>query len=115
MRIVLALAASVVTVALASAAGASAAPRPPDVIRTGGPSRPADAKVAIVATTRSLSGKRFRVLDATGRAVYAGTLTRAPGTAQPWKHAAQADLTTVKTPGAYRIKVGRLQSRPWVI
>lgn len=108
MRLAFALVASAVLAAPASAA-------PPDVIRTGGPSRPADAKIAIVATTKSLTGKRFRVVDATGHVVETGKLARAPGTATPWKHAAQADLSAITAPGAYVVAVGRLRSRPWVV
>jgi hypothetical protein len=114
MRIALALAASVVAAAPASEARPASA-APPSVIRTGGPSRPADSKVAIVASTKSLNGKRFRVLAASSRVVYAGTLRRAPGTARPWRHAAQVDLSAVTAPGAYRVRVGRLQSRPGVV
>src|SRR5689334_539199 len=105
MRLALALVASAVLAAPASAA-------PPDVIRTGGPSRPADAKIAIVATTKSLNGKPFRVLDAAGRVVEAGKLARAPGAASPWKHAAHADLSAMTAPGGYVVAAGRLRSRP---
>ena len=55
------------------------------------------------------------MLDLTARVVFAGTLKRAPGTARPWRHAVQADFTAVTTPGTYRIAVGRLRSRPWVV
>jgi hypothetical protein len=98
---------------LAAALPASAAP--PDVIRTGGPSRPGDSKVAIVASSKPLSGKRFRVVDASGAVVLSGTLRRAAGTARPWRRAAAADLSSIESPGAYRVKVGRIQSRPWVV
>src|SRR3954451_20243628 len=74
---------------------------PPDVIRTGGPSRPVDSKVAIVATARNMVGKTFRVLDASGQTVLTAKVTRVPGTASPWKHAAQADLSAVTAPGSY--------------
>ena len=109
MRVALALAGS----ALAVAGPAAAAP--PDVIRTGGPSRPPDAKVAVVATARNLAGKSFRVLDATGATVLRGKLTRAPGSRAPWKRAALADFAAVSAPGSYRIAIGRLRSRPWVV
>src|SRR3954451_24741532 len=89
---------------------ASAAP--PDVIRTGGPSRPADSKVAVVASARNLVGKHFRVVDASGRVVLAGKLARASGSRAPWKRAALADLSAVAAPGSYRVAVGRLRSRP---
>jgi hypothetical protein len=99
--------------ALVLAAPAAAAP--PDVIRSGGPSRPGQAKVAVVATAHNLVGKRFRVLDESGQAVLTGRLTRAAGAASPWKRAAVADLTPVKAPGAYRVVVGRLRSRAWIV
>ncbi|HET9025768.1 MAG TPA: glycoside hydrolase family 9 protein [Burkholderiaceae bacterium] len=108
MRVALASAALALTAAPATAA-------PPSVIRTGGPSAPGDAKVAIVASAQSLAGKRFRVLDASGAVVLSGKLVRAPGVAAPWRRAAQADLSAVTTPGSYRIAVGRLRSRPWVV
>jgi hypothetical protein len=88
---------------------------PPSVIRTGGPSAPGDTKVAIVASAGNLAGKRFRVLDASGAVVLSGKLGRAPGRAAPWKRAATADLSAVGTPGTYRVAVGRLRSRPWVV
>jgi endoglucanase len=99
--------------ALGGAAPTSAAP--PSVIRTGGPSAPGDTKVAIVASARNVAGKRFRVLDASGAVVLSGKLARASGRATPWKRAATADLSAVTTPGAYRVAVGRLRSRPWVV
>ena len=113
MRVALVLAASagIASALAASAAGAA----PPDVIRTGGPSRPPDAKVAVVASTRSLAGRRFRVLNAAGAVVLSGKLARAAGTSSPWKHAVIADLTSLTAAGSYRVAVGRLRSRPWVV
>src|SRR3954451_10103587 len=99
---------------LAVCAGPASA-APPDVIRTGGPSRPADSKLAVVASGRDLVGKSFRVLDDAGRAVLSGKLTRASGSRAPWKRAAVADLSAVAAPGSYRVAVGRLRSRPWVV
>src|SRR3954451_10921373 len=99
---------------LAVCAGPASA-APPDVIRTGGPSRPADSKLAVVASGRDLVGKSFRVLDDAGRAVLSGKLTRASGSRAPWKRAAVADLSAVAAPGSYRVAVGRLHSRPWVV
>src|SRR4051794_7876639 len=108
-------AAAVATATTATTASA-AAPAPPDEIRTRGPSRPTDAKVAIVATARQMTGKRFRVVDtASGRAVLSGQLRRAAGVRAPWRNATTADLSTIATPGSYRITVGRLRSRPWVV
>jgi endoglucanase len=88
---------------------------PPDVIRAGGPSRPPDAKVAVVATARNLAGKSFRVVDASGATVLRGRLKGATGSRAPWKRAALADLSAVSAPGSYRVAVGRLRSRPWVV
>ena len=85
------------------------------MIRTGGPSRPADTKVAVVATSGSMVGKRFRVLAADGRTVLTAKVTRAPGKPAPWKRAGLADLSSVTAPGSYTVRLGRLRSRPWVI
>ena len=48
-------------VASASLPGVERANATPTVIRTGGPSAPFDAKVAVVASERNLGGARFRV------------------------------------------------------
>jgi endoglucanase len=88
---------------------------PPDVIRTGGPSRPPDAKVAVVASARNLAVRQFRVLDATGATVLRAKLRRAPGSAKPWKRAALADMSAVTALGSYRVAISRLRSRPWVV
>src|SRR3954447_19172606 len=92
---------------------ASAAP--PDVIRTGGPSRPADSKVAVVATARNMVGRRFRVIAADGQTVLTARVTRAPGVHTPWRRAGLADLSAVTAPGSYAVALGRLRSRPWVV
>src|SRR5215208_6778006 len=106
------LAAAGLAVAIAPAVASAA---PPDVIRTGGPSRPADAKVAVVASARNLAGRQFRVLDGSGATVLRGKLRRAPGARAPWKRAALADLSAITAPGSYRVAVGRLRSRAWVV
>jgi hypothetical protein len=111
MRIALAVAVS----ALMAAPGSALAAAPPDVIRTGGPSRPGDAKIAVVATARSLAGRQFRVLAPSGALVLRGKLVRARGTASPWRRAATADLTAITAPGDYTVAVGRLRSRPWQV
>jgi len=74
------------TTLLASAVLAAAGPA--DVIRTGGPSAPGDPKVAIVATSKDVAGRRFHVVGASGRTVLRGRLRKAAGTARPWRHAA---------------------------
>jgi hypothetical protein len=96
---------------LAPPAGAA----PPDVIRTGGPSSPADSKVAVVGSSFSLSGRRFTVVDAKGKRVLSGTLVRAKGSPLPWRSASTADLSGLTKPGSYRVKVGKLSSRPWIV
>lgn len=103
----------VVGAALVSAAPALAAPS--DVIRTGGPSAPGDPKVAIVASSKPLAGGRFVVVDARGRKVSGGRLRAASGSPLPWRYAAAADLSGLRRPGSYRVRVGKLTSRPWVV
>src|SRR4051794_13187553 len=98
-----------------AACSAQAVAAPPSVIRTGGPSRPGDAKVAVVASAQNLAGKRFRVLDASGKQVLSGKLTQASGSRAPWRRAALADFSAVRAPGSYRLAVGRLRSRPWIV
>ena len=87
---------------------------PPDVIRTGGPSDARDAKRAVVLSSRSLVGRSFTVTSASGRVVLRGRLRRARGSARPWRRAAVADLSAVRAPGTYRVRVaGRTAS--WVV
>ncbi len=109
---------SVVVAALAGGAlvavpAASAAP--PDAIRVGGPSKPEDAKVAIVASKARLAGRTFRVLDAQNRTVLRGKLKKAPGSSAPWRNAAVADLGAVRAEGRFRVAVGALRSRAWIV
>lgn len=84
-------------------------------VRVGGPSAPSEAKVAIVAGPGSLRGDRFTVRDAAGQVVLRGRLRRAPGRPAPWDHAFAADLSAVREPGRFRVRVGGLRSRPWVV
>jgi endoglucanase len=100
---------------LAALLTASAAAAPPDSIRTGGPSAPADSKVVLVGASRSQAGNAFTVVDAKGKRVLTGKLTKAKGSPQPWATAAQGDLSRLAKPGSYRIKVGKLTSRPWIV
>lgn len=106
----IALAAAGVAVA-AQAASAAA----PPAIRVGGPSAPADAKVALVGSNADLRGRPFRVLDGGGRVVLRGALKAAPGSPAPWRRLAQADLSRLRTPGSYRVRAAGLSSRPWVV
>lgn len=100
--------------ALLFASPASGAPA--DAVRTGGPSAPGDAKRAVVLTSGSVAGRSFTVRDERNRTVLRGRLRRARGRAAPWRHAAVADLTAVRDPGAYRVRAPGLRaSRPWVV
>src|SRR3954454_9658502 len=94
---------------------ATASAAPPDELRTGGPSAPGDSKVVLVGASRSQAGKSFSVVDAKGKRVLSGKLTKAKGSPQPWATAAQGDLSKLSKPGSYRIKVGKLTSRPWIV
>jgi endoglucanase len=68
--------------------------------------------VAIVGSSAKVT--RFDVLKGR-RVVLRGRLRRAPGTAAPWRRAFRADLTKLRAPGRYVVRVGRLRSRPWVV
>jgi endoglucanase len=101
--------------ALAATAGPAVA-APADVIRVGGPSDPADAKRAIVLSAATRAGAPFTVADASGRIVLRGRLAAASGSARPWRKAAVADLTAVRTPGSYLVRAGGLRAaRRWVV
>lgn len=113
MRRSRAIAVTAGTLVFGLAASASAAP--PDVIRTGGPSDPHDAKVAVVATSANVVGDRFAVADARGHVVLRGRLRRARGSASPWRHAALADLSRVTRPGRYRVRAAAEASRTWIV
>lgn len=109
-------AAAAVAAALVLCAGGSAlaaGASPPTTIRTGGPSRPGDSKVAVVAARTPLAGRAFRVVDGRGRVVLRGTLKRASGPAAPWRYAATADLSTLSKPGRYRVRAAGATSRAW--
>jgi hypothetical protein len=89
---------------------------PSDTIRTGGPSDTGDAKRAVVLSRRALAGRAFTVTNGAGRVVLRGRLRTAPGTAAPWRHAAVADLSRVRTPGTYAVHAGgRTAPRRWVV
>lgn len=101
--------------ALLMAADGAPAKSPRDAIRAGGPSAPSESKVAIVGARRSLKGKRFRVVAGDGEVVMRGRLRRAAGDPAPFDRAYAADWSEITDPGAYRIEVGRLRSRPWTV
>ena len=111
IRTVLALIAALAALlAVPAAAGAKGLPT---VIRTGGPSAPGDAKVAIVASDRKLAGKRFRA-SGPGPAI-GGELRPAKGFSGPWKHAYAADISAASEPGAYRVSAGGARSKRWFV
>jgi endoglucanase len=91
--------------------------RPPNAIRVGGPSAPAESKVAIVGSAHRLSGRRYLVLDSDGDQVLHGRVHRARGRPAPWSHAYRANLTSISAPGRYRVRIPALRrtSRPWVV
>jgi hypothetical protein len=97
--------------ALASAAPAAATPT---VIRSGGPSAPSEAKVAVVASERNLRGDAFTVTDGPDQ-VLAGELEPAGGSSAPWRRAYRADLSSITDPGSYVVHAGDAESRPWVV
>ena len=109
-RLLSAVAGALALLGIAAAAGFAAAP---DVIRTGGPSAPADSKVAVVATRAGVAGKAFSVVDARGHVVLRGRLEPARGSALPWRHAATADLSKVARKGTYRVRAAGMTSRTW--
>ena len=106
------LARALLALALLLIAAAPAAAAPPTVIRTGGPSAPGDPKLAVVAGGKA--GKRFTVVNASGRVVKRGRLKRAKGSPKPWRRAATADLGVLKA-GRYRVRAAGKTSRPWVV
>ena len=91
--------------------------RPPSAIRVGGPSTPAESKVAIVGSARRLAGRRYLVLDQDGDQVLRGRLHGAKGSPAPWRHAYRSRLASISAPGGYRVRVPALHriSRPWIV
>ena len=86
----------------------------PTEIRVGGPSAPADSKLAIVASDKDLRGQRFSATLA-GKTVLSGRLKAAKGSPDPWRHAFVADLSELSDPGAYRLEAGGASSPPWIV
>jgi endoglucanase len=105
---------AICAVALPSSAPGS--PRPPSKVRVGGPSAPADPKVAIVGAQHRLAGRRYEVLGANGSPVRHGRLHAAKGKPKPWRHAFRARVGRLP-PGRYRVRVPALNlvSRPWIV
>jgi hypothetical protein len=112
----------ILTTAVAvSAAGFGLAPAPTlaapvtPVIRVGGPSAPADPKIAVVGSSTDLTGQPFTVVDAANATVANGVLAKASGNPAPFAFAETADLSSVTAPGTYTVEVGSTQSAPWVV
>ncbi|MEA2347269.1 MAG: endoglucanase [Thermoleophilaceae bacterium] len=101
--------------AVAVSAPAAAAKGPPDVLRGGGPSAPADSKFAVLGSDRNLARKHFTVVDQSGAKVLSGKLTKAPGKPDPFKRAFRANLTALTAPGKYVVKAAGLKSRSWTV
>jgi endoglucanase len=87
----------------------------PDTIRPPLVVSAADPKVAVVGSAASLVGSQFVVVDASAAQVHSGVLTAAPGSSAPWAHAALANFSAVTQPGTYRLRVGALESVPFVV
>ncbi len=102
--------------AVAAAAPPAAIAAPANAIRVGGPSAPAESKVAIVGSDRALAGKPFLVLDPDGGVARRGQLQRAPGTPAPWRHAYRAQLGSLPA-GSFRVRIPALgvTSQPWIV
>ena len=107
-----------VVAALALMRGALRRPAAPaNAIRIGGPSAPAESKVAIVGSSRGLAGKPFLVLTATGRLRgedgSSGHRAPRPLVARLRRQAPFGSLTA----GTYRVRVPALglTSRPWIV
>ncbi|SJM90109.1 Secreted hydrolase [Crenothrix polyspora] len=86
----------------------------PDVIRTGGPSKPHEAKIAVLVSQNVYAGKPFTVTNEKGDTVFSGTLKEANNPI-PWNYAATADFSSLTTPGRYTLQSQKLRSEPWVI
>jgi hypothetical protein len=105
-------AAALLALAILLAQGSMAQAFPSPTIRVGGPSAPDDPKVAIVAGGRSLSHAPFQVIEG-ARVILRGNLRSAPGSSAPWPDAFRANLSSIRRPGAYRVRVAGHVSRRW--
>ncbi len=85
------------------------------VVRVGGPSSLNAPKIAVVGSAADLAGHAFKVVDAGGHVVLRGTLRRAVGDPAPFAHAEFAELSSVRAAGSYRVVVGSVSSRRWVV
>src|SRR5947208_10618963 len=102
-------------VLLAAIARASMSRRPPDVIRTGGPSAPADPKLAVVGSSADRVGTSFSVVDASDAVLLTGVLQKAAGTPVPWSFAEVVDVSSLQNLGEFRVITGGLTSVPWTV
>ncbi len=102
----------VLIVAIAALFTPAALGAPASAIRTGGPSGPDDAKVAIVAGPRSLAGSVFRVYRGKKLALR-GHLRRGSRASAPWPATFRANLSRLHTPGRYTVRAAGLSSRQW--
>jgi hypothetical protein len=87
---------------------------PPNVLRSGGPSAPGDAKIAVLGSSTNRAGQAFTVVNASNQVVYTGTLQAAANPA-PWRFAALANFSAVTAPGKYRVKAGGKKSAWWEV
>ncbi|MFC6084203.1 glycoside hydrolase family 9 protein [Sphaerisporangium aureirubrum] len=107
-----ALALATLTTGLATAAPAHAAPAAFIRVDQVG-FAPAEAKHAYLMTAQAgtASAGRFSVVDRRGRTVLSGTTGRDLGSWNTrYPHVLDLDLTRLRTPGAYRVKVGAVTS-----
>jgi hypothetical protein len=81
-------------------------------IRTGGPSAPADTKIAVVMSDRDLADAKFEVVGDDGRVVLDGTL-RDAGAWGHWEHLGLADFSSVHAPGTYVVHAVGAKSHTW--
>ncbi|WP_394754515.1 glycoside hydrolase family 9 protein [Crenothrix sp.] len=86
----------------------------PDVIRTGGPSKPHEAKIAVVVSKNLYADKKFAVTNEKGVTVFTGKLKKA-NISEPWNYAATADFSELTKPGRYTVQVEKINSQPWHI
>lgn len=105
---------ALLAVAFALTLPASAAAARADAIRTGGPSAPGNAKVAIVAGPRALAGTVFRVYRGHELALR-GHLRRGPHASAPWPATFRANFTRLRRPGRYTVVAGGRRSRSWLV
>ena len=72
---------------------------------------PGEAKVAYLLAPRALRDARFRVTNAAGRTVLRGRVGKSRGRWNRRYRAVQPlDLSALRTPGRYRVRVGRARS-----